>query len=180
MGKAAKAHRKKVAKRNANIKVQEKRMKKLWQEAFEEQMNAMKEKFISSSGNTNEELESVENEDINKIFSEILTEEDGLKITNDVYKTFDKDYGKELINNISEELVEKIKNIDNNEDNDNNIDSLQERMKKLKLELNNIAPLNTEELIETNKKFEDVIKILEKENDSDEKESKPTEPISGE
>jgi hypothetical protein len=54
MGKAAKVHRKKVAKRNANVKVQEKKMQKLWQEAFEEQMNVMKEKFASMSGNTNE------------------------------------------------------------------------------------------------------------------------------
>jgi hypothetical protein len=52
MGKAAKAHRAKVAKRNANMKVQEKRMQKVWQEAFEEQMNAMKEKFASMSGDT--------------------------------------------------------------------------------------------------------------------------------
>jgi hypothetical protein len=52
MGKAAKAHRAKVAKRNANVKQQEKRMQKLWQEAFEEQMNVMKEKFGSMSGDT--------------------------------------------------------------------------------------------------------------------------------
>jgi DNA primase large subunit len=52
MGKAARAHRAKVAKRNANMKVQEKRMQKVWQEAFEEQMNAMKEKFASMSGDT--------------------------------------------------------------------------------------------------------------------------------
>ncbi len=52
MGKAAKAHRAKVAKRNANLKVQEKRMQKVWQEAFEEQMNAMKEKFAKMSGDT--------------------------------------------------------------------------------------------------------------------------------
>jgi DNA primase large subunit len=52
MGKAAKAHRAKVAKRNVNVKVQEKRMQKLWQEAFEEQMNVMKEKFASMSGDT--------------------------------------------------------------------------------------------------------------------------------
>jgi DNA primase large subunit len=63
MGKAAKAHRAKVAKRNANMKVQEKRMQKLWQEAFEEQMNAMKEKFASMSGETMSGLtESLENE----------------------------------------------------------------------------------------------------------------------
>ena len=52
MGKAAKAHRKKVAKRNANMKQQEKKMQKLWQEAFEEQMNVMKEKFAAMSGDT--------------------------------------------------------------------------------------------------------------------------------
>ena len=52
MGKAAKAHRAKVAKRNTNLKVQEKRMQKVWQEAFEEQMNAMKEKFAAMSGDT--------------------------------------------------------------------------------------------------------------------------------
>ena len=63
MGKAAKAHRAKVAKRNANVKVQEKRMQKLWQEAFEEQMNAMKEKFAEMSGETMSGLtESIENE----------------------------------------------------------------------------------------------------------------------
>lgn len=52
MGKAAKAHRAKVVKRNANLKVQEKRMQKLWQEAFQEQMEKMKEQFASMSGNT--------------------------------------------------------------------------------------------------------------------------------
>jgi hypothetical protein len=52
MGKAAKAHRAKVAKRNVNVKVQEKRMQKVWQEAFEEQMNVMKEKFAAMSGDT--------------------------------------------------------------------------------------------------------------------------------
>ena len=52
MGKAAKAHRAKVAKRNANLKVQERRTQKIWQEAFEEQMNVMKEKFAAMSGDT--------------------------------------------------------------------------------------------------------------------------------
>jgi DNA primase large subunit len=52
MGKAAKAHRAKVAKRNANLKVQEKQMKKVWQEAFQEQMEKMKEQFAAMSGDT--------------------------------------------------------------------------------------------------------------------------------
>jgi DNA primase large subunit len=56
MGKAAKAHRAKVAKRNANLKVQEKRMQKVWQEAFQEQMEKMKEQFALMSGDTMSEL----------------------------------------------------------------------------------------------------------------------------
>jgi hypothetical protein len=52
MGKAKKEHRKKVAKRNANLKQQEKRVQKLWQESFEEQMNVMREKFAAMSGDT--------------------------------------------------------------------------------------------------------------------------------
>jgi hypothetical protein len=52
MGKKEKEHRKKVAKRNVNLKQQEKRVQKLWREAFEEQMNVMKEKFASMSGDT--------------------------------------------------------------------------------------------------------------------------------
>jgi DNA primase large subunit len=63
MGKAAKAHRAKVAKRNANVKQQEKRMQKLWQEAFEEQMNAMKEKFAAMSGDTMSGLTSILDEE---------------------------------------------------------------------------------------------------------------------
>jgi len=52
MGKAAKDHKAKVAKRNANLKVQEKRMQKVWQEAFQEQMEKMKEQFALMSGDT--------------------------------------------------------------------------------------------------------------------------------
>jgi hypothetical protein len=52
MGKASKAHRAKVAKRNTDLKVKEKRMQKIWQEAFEEQMNVMREKYASMSGET--------------------------------------------------------------------------------------------------------------------------------
>lgn len=62
MGKAAKAHRAKVAKRNANIKVQEKRTQKVWQDAFEEQMNVMKEKFAAMSGDTTSGLTGLDNE----------------------------------------------------------------------------------------------------------------------
>lgn len=65
MGKKEKEHRKKVAKRNANLKQQEKRMQKLWQEAFEEQMKVMKEKFAAMSGDTMSGLTGLfENEDV--------------------------------------------------------------------------------------------------------------------
>ena len=52
MGKKAKEHRKKVAKRNANIKQQEKKMEKVWMEAMEEQLNKMREQFEKTSGDT--------------------------------------------------------------------------------------------------------------------------------
>lgn len=52
MGKAAKAHRKKVAKRNANLKQRERAIQKVWEQAFEEKMNEMKEKFASMSGDS--------------------------------------------------------------------------------------------------------------------------------
>jgi|688.fasta_scaffold1830850_1 t-SNARE complex subunit (syntaxin) len=74
MGKAAKAHRKKVAKRNANMKQQEKKMQKLWQEAFEEQMNVMKEKFANYSadtGNTETVTTTDKIDDINLKLKEI-------------------------------------------------------------------------------------------------------------
>ena len=50
MGKAAKAHRAKVSKRNQERKHVEKKMKKEWEAAFEEQMAKMKEHFASMSG----------------------------------------------------------------------------------------------------------------------------------
>ena len=50
MGKAAKAHRAKVLKRNQERKHVEKKMKKEWDAAFQEQMTKMKEQFASMSG----------------------------------------------------------------------------------------------------------------------------------
>jgi hypothetical protein len=62
MGKRAKEHKKKVAKRNANIKQQERRIQKLWEAAFGEQMELMKEKFAAMSGETTTDLISDEEE----------------------------------------------------------------------------------------------------------------------
>jgi hypothetical protein len=64
MGKKAKEHRKKVAKRNANLKQNEKKMQKLWQDAFEEQMKVMKEKFEAMSGDTMSGLTESLNDEI--------------------------------------------------------------------------------------------------------------------
>ena len=74
MGKASKAHRAKVAKRNANMKQQEKKMQKLWQEAFEVQMNAMKEKFALMSGDTMSGLTSLLDEE--NVQEETTTQEE--------------------------------------------------------------------------------------------------------
>ena len=52
MGKAAKAHRAKVLKRNRERQHIENKMKKEWNAAFEEQMEKMKEQFASMSGDT--------------------------------------------------------------------------------------------------------------------------------
>ena len=52
MGKKAKEHRKKVAKRNANIKQEEKKMQKVWMDAMEEQLTKMREQFEKMSGDT--------------------------------------------------------------------------------------------------------------------------------
>jgi tRNA U34 5-carboxymethylaminomethyl modifying GTPase MnmE/TrmE len=61
MGKKAKEHRKKVAKRNANIKQNEKKMEKEWMDAMQEQLAKMKEQFEKMSGDT-ENVEDVVSE----------------------------------------------------------------------------------------------------------------------
>ena len=71
MGKAAKEHRKKVAKRNANLKQREKLIQKVWQETFEEKMNEMKEKFASMSGDSMSGLTEL----IDNAVEEIIQEE---------------------------------------------------------------------------------------------------------
>ena len=83
MGKKAKEHRKKVAKRNANIKQQEKKMEKVWMEAMEEQLNKMREQFEKTSGDT-ENVEDVivketENSETTSLdYDKVL--EDGTKV----------------------------------------------------------------------------------------------------
>ncbi len=81
MGKKAKEHRKKVAKRNANIKQEEKKMQKVWMDAMQEQLTKMREQFEKMSGDTEnaEVVDGVETiqESIN-IDDQVL--EDGTKV----------------------------------------------------------------------------------------------------
>ena len=52
MGKAAKAHKAKVQKRNNRVKHEENILKKKWTEALQKQMEVFQEKFASMSGDT--------------------------------------------------------------------------------------------------------------------------------
>ncbi len=81
MGKKAKEHRKKVAKRNANIKQEEKKMQKVWMDAMQEQLTKMREQFEKMSGDTEnaevvDDVETIQ-ESIN-IDDQVL--EDGTKV----------------------------------------------------------------------------------------------------
>lgn len=63
MGKAAKAHKAKVQKRNNRVKHEENILKKKWNEALQKQMEVFQEKFASMSGDTesndlNEDLDT--------------------------------------------------------------------------------------------------------------------------
>lgn len=97
MGKKAKEHRKKVAKRNANIKQQEKRVQKLWQEAFQEQMNKVKENYEKET----KEKETKEKETIDLDF--INSKVDELKEVIDNTETeVNDEYFEDLTNRINE------------------------------------------------------------------------------
>jgi hypothetical protein len=65
MGKKAKEHRRKVAKRNARIQNENNLMKKLYNQAMELKMEEFKEK-MAEMNLTEEELESVVTETINE------------------------------------------------------------------------------------------------------------------
>lgn len=76
MGKKAKEHRKKVAKRNANIKQEEKKMQKVWMDAMQEQLTKMREQFEKMSGDTEsaDDVETIQE----SIDDQVL--EDGTKV----------------------------------------------------------------------------------------------------
>lgn len=52
MGKAAKAHRAKVKKRNQRVEQEKNIIKKKWNEMFEKKMGELKENFSEMSGDT--------------------------------------------------------------------------------------------------------------------------------
>ena len=152
MGKKAKEHRKKVAKRNANVKVQEKRMQKVWQEALEEQMNAMKEKFASMSGETMSGL--TENIDI-----------------------LDEDSKNELKQIIEENFKDININLETSDENDSDIvKDLKNLKEKIKGEFS-----NEEEIENTEKDFDKLLELIKNgEKEESEEEPEPTKPVSGE
>jgi len=83
MGKAAKTHRAKVQKRNKKVKQEEYTLRKKWNEAFQKQMEELKEKFAQMSGDT-ENIEDVVSEGTEKETTEISNHdtilEDGTKV----------------------------------------------------------------------------------------------------
>jgi hypothetical protein len=196
MGKAAKAHRAKVAKRNVNVKVQEKRMQKLWQEAFEEQMNAMKEKFASMSGETitgdtidrsNITEDKDDDEKMKKEFLDFFSHENGLKVANEVVKNFGQNLiTEEDLKDLGNEIKEKMKNFSEdqttheNEEVFENEKPLIERIKNSKNVLESLINEDKEGL-EIIQKFDELLKIIKKTDDSEEnsKGNEPAEPISG-
>ena len=79
MGKKAKEHRKKVAKRNQKIKQQERTIQKVWQETFEEQLSKVREGFSAKT-----EVEDVKNTiDIDTINSKIESLEESVNLIHD-------------------------------------------------------------------------------------------------
>jgi hypothetical protein len=202
MGKAAKAHRAKVAKRNANMKQQEKKMQKLWQEAFEEQMKTMKEKFTSMSGNTssgntisenNQDFinnflnkEEISNEE-SKIISELLNDEDVTKIMEENQKKMFDELKKEDLNEIFKNFNEDIKhefeeNYDENEIGDFNNEDFLKKMEDFK------KIMSDGETSEEEKKIiegiENIMGVFSngdyEKKETTQEESEPTEPIQGE
>ena len=112
MGKKTKEHKKRVAKRNANLKSQENRMQKLWQDAFQVQMDAMKEKYANMSGDTmsddliNEAKLDIVNDKLNGLENLINNVSDDGN-TDDIQSTL-KDIANILDINLNEETTQEV------------------------------------------------------------------------
>ncbi len=81
MGKAAKEHRKKVAKRNAKIKQQKSGMQKAFDMLIQEQLNKLKEDEMKAQvGDQELNFEIVEDKIVKDAFNFIPNEEESAKI----------------------------------------------------------------------------------------------------
>ena len=81
MGKAAKEHRKKVAKRNAKIKQQKSGMQKAFDMLLQQQIENMKEEQLKAQvGDNDLNFEVVEERTVDHAFSFVPNEEESAKI----------------------------------------------------------------------------------------------------
>jgi len=88
MGKAAKEHRKKVAKRNAKIKQQKSGMQKAFDLLLQEQINKLKEEDLKVESSGEEmNFEVVEDKYLEHAFKFTPNEEESAKITKEFEET---------------------------------------------------------------------------------------------
>lgn len=81
MGKAAKEHRRKVAKRNAKIKQQKSGMQKAFDLLLQQQIENMKEEQLKAqAGDTDLNFEIVEERTVDHAFNFVPNEEESTKI----------------------------------------------------------------------------------------------------
>ena len=81
MGKAAKEHRKKVAKRNAKVKEQKSGMQKAFDMLIQQQIEKMKEEELKAQvGDSDLNFEVVEERTIESAFQFVPNEEESAKI----------------------------------------------------------------------------------------------------
>jgi hypothetical protein len=119
MGKKAKEHRKKVAKRNQKIKQQEKTIQKVWQEAFEEQLNKVREGFSAKT-----EVEDVKNIiDIDTINSKIESLEESVNLIQDETTEINFQGLVEKINSIKNEFPNIEEDLNNENETEKNTES---------------------------------------------------------
>jgi|688.fasta_scaffold481786_2 hypothetical protein len=119
MGKKAKEHRKKVAKRNQKIKQQEKTIQKVWQEAFEEQLNKVREGFSAKT-----EVEDVKNIiDIDTINSKIESLEESVNLIQDETTEINFQGIVEKINSIKKEFPNIEEDLNNENETEKNTES---------------------------------------------------------
>lgn len=119
MGKKAKEHRKKVAARNARLKQQERTIQKVWQEAFEEQLNKVREGFSAKT-----EVEEVKNTiDVDTINNKIDSLQESVNLLQDESKEVDFESLIEKINDIKNEFPTIDDRLDNENETEKNTES---------------------------------------------------------